>query len=104
MSKLPTICLNMIVKNESRVIGRLLESVVPLIDSYCICDTGSTDNTKEIITNFFNEHNIKGKIVEEPFSQHYDVITFFDSLEHFDDVYFLDKLNCDYVCISIKRT
>ena len=57
----------MIVKNESKIITRLLKSVLPIIDTYCICDTGSTDNTKEIITEFFNEHNIKGKIVEEPF-------------------------------------
>ena len=67
MSNIPTICLNMIVKNESKVITRLLSSVLPIIDSYCICDTGSTDNTKEIISGFFAEHGIPGKIVEEPF-------------------------------------
>ena len=61
------ICLNMIVKNESKVIHRLLNSVVPLIDYYCICDTGSTDNTIELITTFFREKSIPGKIVEEPF-------------------------------------
>lgn len=64
----PTICLNMIVKNESRIITRLLYSVLPLIDSYCICDTGSTDNTVEVIETFFKEHNIRGTIVYEPFS------------------------------------
>ena len=63
----PKICLNMIVKNESRVIIRLLESVLKIIDGYCICDTGSTDNTIELITDFFKKHNIPGKIVEEPF-------------------------------------
>ena len=42
----------MIVKNESRVILRLLESVRLIVDSYCICDTGSTDNTIEIIKLF----------------------------------------------------
>ena len=62
-----TICLNMIVKNESKIIVRMLSSVLPLIDSYCICDTGSTDDTKDIITTFFNNHNIPGKIVSEPF-------------------------------------
>ena len=48
MINIPKICLNMIVKNESKVITRLLESVSPIIDTYCICDTGSTDDTKEI--------------------------------------------------------
>lgn len=67
MEKLPTICLNMIVKNESLIIKRLLESVLPIIDSYCICDTGSTDNTIEIIESFFNTKKIQGKIVKEPF-------------------------------------
>jgi len=63
----PKLCLNMIVKNESKVILRLLESVVPIIDYYCICDTGSTDNTKELITAFFHKKGIQGKIIEEPF-------------------------------------
>jgi glycosyltransferase involved in cell wall biosynthesis len=63
----PTICLNMIVKNESRVIERLLTSVAPLIDAYCICDTGSTDNTIEIIESFMTKRKIPGKIVHEPF-------------------------------------
>jgi tetratricopeptide (TPR) repeat protein len=63
----PTLCLNMIVKNEGKIIQRLLESVLPIIDCYCICDTGSTDNTEEIITEFFKNHNIPGKIVKETF-------------------------------------
>lgn len=63
----PTLCLNMIVKNESKIIERLLETVAPIIDSYCICDTGSTDNTKELIRNFFEKKNIPGEVFEEPF-------------------------------------
>ena len=63
----PTICLNMIVKNESKIITRLFDSVLSIIDCYCICDTGSTDNTKEIITNYFNTKNITGKIIDRPF-------------------------------------
>ena len=58
----------MIVKNESKIITRLLKSVLPLIDSYCICDTGSTDNTINVIQDFFREKNIScGKIIVEPF-------------------------------------
>lgn len=63
----PTLCLNMIVKNESKIITRLLDSVVGIIDAYCICDTGSTDNTIELIENYFIEKGIPGKVIQEPF-------------------------------------
>ena len=63
----PKLCLNMIVKNESKIIRRLLESVADVIDSYCICDTGSTDNTVEIVESFFKERGIPGKVPKEPF-------------------------------------
>ena len=42
------ICCTMIVKNEAHVIRRCLESVLPLVDCVCICDTGSTDETKDV--------------------------------------------------------
>jgi tetratricopeptide (TPR) repeat protein len=64
---LPTLCLNMIVKNESKIITRMFDSVLPVINSYCICDTGSTDNTIEIIKDYFLKNGIPGKVVEEPF-------------------------------------
>jgi hypothetical protein len=35
------------------------------------------------------------------FEKHFDVICFFDSLEHFDDINIIDKLKCDYVFISV---
>jgi tetratricopeptide (TPR) repeat protein len=63
----PTLCLNMIVKNESKIITRLFDSVVTIIDSYCICDTGSTDDTVQIIRDYFSNKNIPGTIVSEPF-------------------------------------
>ena len=62
-----SLCLNMIVKNESKNIVRLLNSVYQLLDCYCICDTGSTDNTINIITDYFKEKNIPGKVVIETF-------------------------------------
>lgn len=61
------IVLNMIVKNESQIILRLLESVYKLIDAYCICDTGSTDNTIEIINNFFKKKDVKGCVIKHKF-------------------------------------
>ena len=45
----------MIVKNESKVIKRCLDSVKHLISYWIICDTGSTDNTKEIILEELND-------------------------------------------------
>lgn len=62
-----TLCLNMIVKNEGKIIERLLSSVIGIIDTYCICDTGSTDNTIELINNFFSERKMEGKVITEPF-------------------------------------
>jgi len=44
-----TICLNMIVKNEARVIRRCLDTVRPFIDRWVIVDTGSTDGTQALI-------------------------------------------------------
>jgi tetratricopeptide (TPR) repeat protein len=57
----------MIVKNESKVIIRLLDSVIDIVDTYCICDTGSTDNTPDIIQSYFQNKQIPGKIIHEPF-------------------------------------
>lgn len=60
------LCLSMIVKNESHIILECLNSVWKEIDYWVIVDTGSTDNTKEIITNFFKEKNIPGELHERP--------------------------------------
>jgi GR25 family glycosyltransferase involved in LPS biosynthesis len=62
--KKPTICLNMIVKNESHIIKNTLEILCKKIkfDYWVICDTGSTDNTPQIITDFFKEKNIQGEL------------------------------------------
>jgi anhydro-N-acetylmuramic acid kinase len=57
----------MIVKNESKIIERLLNSVLPIIDSVCICDTGSNDNTVALIESFMKNNNLKGEVFSEPF-------------------------------------
>ena len=59
-----TICLNMIVKNESHIIENTLEKLCNKIrfDYWVICDTGSTDNTPQIITDFFLKKGIKGEL------------------------------------------
>lgn len=62
-----TVCLCMIVKNESHIIEETLNSVYKYIDYYVINDTGSTDNTKELIKKFFDSKNIKGEIIDHEF-------------------------------------
>ncbi|CAM3719363.1 glycosyltransferase [Cohnella lubricantis] len=49
-----TISLCMIVKNEEETIGRCLDSVHDLVDEINIVDTGSTDRTKEIVSQYTN--------------------------------------------------
>ena len=61
-----TICLSMIVKNEAPVIERCLRSVLPVIDSWIICDTGSTDGTQDIIRSFFAKHGKPGELHQRP--------------------------------------
>jgi len=61
-----TICLNMIVKDESHVIEKTLNNLCSHINFsyYVICDTGSKDNTIDIIKEFFKRKNIDGEILE----------------------------------------
>lgn len=58
----PSLCLNMIVRNESARILRCISSVAPYIQSYSIFDTGSTDGTTNIIRDYFDEIGIKGHV------------------------------------------
>lgn len=62
--KKPTVCLSMIVKNESHIILECLASMAPYIDSYCICDTGSTDGTQDLIRTFFADRGISGEVIQ----------------------------------------
>jgi|GEM_PF-480466 len=63
-SKKQTVCLNMIVKNESKVIERCLKSLSKIIDHWIIVDTGSKDGTQSIIKKYMK--NIPGKLYERP--------------------------------------
>jgi beta-1,4-mannosyl-glycoprotein beta-1,4-N-acetylglucosaminyltransferase len=61
------LCLNMIVKDESHIIKDTLTKLLQKIkfDYWVISDTGSTDKTKEIITDFFKEVGIPGELYED---------------------------------------
>lgn len=50
------IVLILMVKNEEKILKRCLESVQNIVDCFCICDTGSTDNTVKIANEFLEKH------------------------------------------------
>jgi glycosyltransferase involved in cell wall biosynthesis len=56
----------MIVKDESHIIEEALSYTLPLIDTYCIVDTGSTDNTIEVIQKFYEKRGIQGEVHQRP--------------------------------------
>ena len=59
-----TLCLVMIVKDEESIIRRCLDSVKHLIGHWSICDTGSTDRTREIIPEILE--GIPGELHDVP--------------------------------------
>jgi tetratricopeptide (TPR) repeat protein len=65
-SKMKTIGLCMIAKNEANVITRCLDSARPLIDYVLLEDTGSTDGTPGIVREWLCRNNIPGLVIEEP--------------------------------------
>lgn len=56
----------MIVRDAAEFITETLQSVLPYIDEWVIVDTGSVDNTKQVIQNFFDEARLEGQLVERP--------------------------------------
>lgn len=64
--KTTMIRLVMIVKNEQDVIERSLSSALPHVDSWCIVDTGSTDDTKAVIERVAKQFGVPGKLYDRP--------------------------------------
>ncbi len=63
--KTPTLCFGTMCKNEEDCILDTLKSVYKFIDYWVVCDTGSTDKTCELVTEFFKEKNIPGKLYKD---------------------------------------
>lgn len=61
------IILLLMIKNESKIIQRCLQHALPHVDAVAILDTGSTDNTVELCTQFLTPRGKPFKIAVEPF-------------------------------------
>ncbi len=46
------------VKNEEKIIERLIKSTLPAVDAVCVCDTGSTDSTRVIVERLKGELSV----------------------------------------------
>jgi SAM-dependent methyltransferase len=67
-----------------------------------ITSTAGVESFGTDISNYPLEH---GTFIDfsEAKNKPIDVITFFDSLEHFDDLDFVKDLNCKFICISVPN-
>lgn len=96
MSNKTHIALLMMVKNESKRIEISLKSVLGYVDSFVIYDTGSEDDTIEIITNFADKHKIplhlkQGPFVDFAISRNVAI----DFAEEFEEIDWLLLLDCN---------
>lgn len=62
----PTICLNMIVRNEAHIVREVLDCVAKYISYWVIVDTGSDDGTQDLIRSYTAELGIPGELHERP--------------------------------------
>lgn len=54
----------MIVKNETAVIGRCIDAILPYLDAWVVVDTGSTDGTQALATRLLSSR--PGELIERP--------------------------------------
>lgn len=64
---MPKIMLITMIKNESKILKRMIDSALPILDAICILDTGSTDNTVEVANEIIKECKIPGKVFSDKF-------------------------------------
>lgn len=59
--------LTQIMKDESHVAKRMLDSIKNIVDGICVVDTGSTDDSIEIVENWGKENNVETYVIKRPF-------------------------------------
>ncbi|WP_235192392.1 tetratricopeptide repeat-containing glycosyltransferase [Mycobacterium asiaticum] len=65
-SRRPTICVNMIVRNEAAIIRETLDNIAQYISAWVIVDTGSNDGTQDIVRDHMAHLGIPGELHERP--------------------------------------
>jgi glycosyltransferase involved in cell wall biosynthesis len=56
------------IKNESRIITRSIQSALKIADAICVSDTGSTDNTVQILKDFYPTLSVPAKTYDHPWT------------------------------------
>lgn len=59
--------LTQIMKDESHVAKRMLDSIKNFVDGICVVDTGSTDDSIEIVKKWGDDNNVETYVFERPF-------------------------------------
>ena len=59
--------LTQIMKDESHVAERMLDSIKNIVDGICIIDTGSTDNSIELVKSWGEKNGVETYVFERPF-------------------------------------
>jgi len=89
-----TIGLCLIVKNETRVIERCLDSILGFADYVLVEDTGSTDGTQALIRDWLKRNAMPGEVIEEPWRDfaynRSHVMAQLRQVAHVDYAFFMD--------------
>jgi hypothetical protein len=97
------VCLVLMVKNESKIIKRLLESLIDEIDAFVVLDTGSTDDTREQMWDFLVTRHHKPGVVYQ--SEWYDFGTNRSIVSQlaFKSGQWLLLMDADYILVRTKE-
>ena len=76
----------LMIKNEEKILKRCLEAVTNIADCFCICDTGSTDNTVDVANEFLSSHT--GNLTVEPWQDfgHNRTVSFVNAQKYVRDL------------------
>jgi len=96
------ICFTAIFKNESKNVYRCLNSIKDIIDYVSICDTGSTDNTIQLINDWGKENKIPTKVhfgEEQVFKDfgHNRTLSYTKAIQSFPQADYLLLIDADMV-------